>query len=201
MTCSLVIPIIAYGFLGVETVCVTACEARYITSIRRPSMLVAWFVLLMYLFCAIGELHVVNWRDAALPRVSESALNVEDSNPPLENTALGTQTILVIAALRAGDTRMAGFLNACAIMSALSAANTSLYVSSRVLYGMTSQIDPHSKFRVLRGLRHVWSQTGVPVRALFVSTVAFVWLPFLHSKDGMAIDDVSMDDLWRSHLH
>ena len=189
--CSIAIPTIAYGFLGVETIAVTAFEARDLMSIRRPSIIIASFVLVIYLFCSIGELLNVNWRDIALPRSFISfSPNIQRRDLPLKNTGLKSDTVIVIAALRAGDEKIAGFLNGCAIFSALSAADTSLYVSSRVLYGLARRIGSNSRLSFLRGLGSVWNLTGVPVRALFFSALAFVWLPFLRLIGGNNIEHV-----------
>ena len=193
-----VFPIIAYGFLGAETMTVTAFEAKDLPSLRRPSQLIAYFVLAIYLFCVIGEYLNVNWRDQSLPtkyitqnstverRQQSGEVDLSDITVPLKSHA-----VIVIAALRAGQRNMAGFLNGCMIFSALSAANTSLYVASRVLYGMTEKIDRFSNLGFLNRLGTVWDRTGVPVRALCVSFIAFVWLPFLRLKGGIGVSDAS----------
>ena len=184
-------PIIAYGFLGVETVTVTAYEARSITSLKRPSQTIAYFVLAIYLFCVIGQYLNIYWRDPALPKqYNNPQPRIQSRQTDLQSETFGSQAIVVIAALRAKDHNIAGFLNGCMMFSALSAANTSLYIASRVLYGMTRKIDQFSKLRALRGLGSVWNRTGVPVRALCASFVAFVWLPFLRLKALVAIDTV-----------
>lgn len=172
----------------------TAFEAKDLPSLRRPSQCIAYFVLAIYLFCVIGEYLNVNWTDKSLPP------RYVNQKPPVERRQssdlsdieikLKSQAVIVIAALRAGHTKMAGLLNGCMIFSALSAANTSLYVASRVLYGMTEKIDRFSKIGFLQGLGSVWNRTGVPVRALCVSFIAFVWLPFLRLKGGIGVSDV-----------
>ena len=191
---SFVFPIISYGFLGVETLTVTAFEARDLPSLRRPSQCIAFFVLGIYLFCVIGEYLNVNWRDKSLPPryVTQESTVERRQVSDLSNieVKLNSQAVIVIAALRAGHTKMAGLLNGCMIFSALSAANTSLYVASRVLYGMTEKVDRFSKIGFLQGLGSVWNRTGVPVRALCVSFIAFVWLPFLRLKGGIGVSDV-----------
>lgn len=184
-------PIISYGFLGVETVTVTAYEAISITSIKRPSQMIAYFVFAIYLFCILGEYMNIYWEDPALPKnYINPQPRIHQRQTEREEEHFKSQAIIVIAALRAGDPKMAGFLNGCMMFSALSAANTSLYIASRVLYGMTRKIEKFSKMKWLRGLGSVWNRTGVPVRALCASLVAFVWLPFLRLKALVAIEDV-----------
>lgn len=182
-------PIIAYGFLGLETMTVTAYEARDLRSLRRPSQYIAYFILALYLFCAIGEFLNVEWTNKALPSKYVNAIT-NGTETQGSSTQIGSGAIIVVAAFEAGHKKIAGLLNGCLIFSALSAANSALYVASRVLYGMTRSIGPRSRFAIFRGLGNVWNRTGVPVRALWVSFVAFVWLPFLRLKGGIAITDV-----------
>ena len=180
----------AYGFIGVEMISVTAFEAKDLDSLKRPSQMIAWVILVLYLFCAIGEFLNVEWTDAALPRPLSNG-RVNETYISIKGQEFRSHAVVVIAAFKADYKRMPGFLNACMIYSALSASNTSLYVASRVLYGMTRKIDRHSRFRVFRGLGHVWVKTGVPMRALGVSGIAFFWLPFLNLLQGIGITDVS----------
>ena len=64
-------------------------------------------------------------------------------------------------------------------------------MASRTLYGMTRKISPWKWLRILKFLGSVWPKTGVPMWALFISFLAFYWLPFLQLRGGYAIADVS----------
>ena len=151
--------------------------------------MVAYCILGIYLFCVIGEYLNVNWRDPALPQAYiNPEFKLKNGLSKRAEAPLRSQAIIVIAALRANHRNIAGFLNGCIMLSALSASNTSLYVASRVLYGMTRKINKFSKLGFLRPLGSVWHRTGVPVRALVASFAAFVWLPFLKLKAGVATD-------------
>lgn len=185
-----VVPIIAYGFLGIESLTVTAYEARDLRSIRIPSQVIAYVILALYLFCAIGEFLNVEWKNSGLPSKYINPNNRDSKDAGTHNTRIGAGAIIVVAAFETGHKKIAGLLNGSIIFSALSAANSALYVASRVLYGMTRSIDPRSPFAIFRGLGSVWNRTGVPVRALWISFLGFCWLPFLRLKGGIAIDDV-----------
>ena len=199
-------PIIAYAFVGLESVSVTAFEARDLRSLRGASRTLSYFVIAMYLFCAISEFLNVEWNDSALPEIyggiNKASIN---KGQPIHNS----RAVIVIAAFEAGYMRTAGLLNGCMIFSALSAANTALYIASRTLYGMTRKISPWRWLRILRFLGSVWPKTGVPMWALFVSFLAFYWLPFLQLQGGYAIADVcvnrknlnSTDDISASRNH
>ncbi|KAL9607551.1 MAG: hypothetical protein Q9167_007544 [Letrouitia subvulpina] len=184
-----IVPIIAYGFLGLETMTVTAYEARDLRSLRTPSQYIAYIILALYLFCAIGEFLNVEWTNKALPSKYIHVITNE-TKTQRSSTQIGSGAIIVVAAFEAGHKKIAGLLNGCLTFAALSAANSALYVASRVLYGMTRSIGPRSRFAIFRGLGSVWNRTGVPVRALWVSFVAFVWLPFLRLQGGIGVTDV-----------
>lgn len=185
---SYAVPAIAFGFIGVELVSVTAFEARDLRSLRFASQTIAYFVSFIYLFCALGEFLNVEGRDAALPQIYGG---ISQASVEMGQSVHNSTAIIVIAALEAGYTRSAGLLNGCMIFSALSAANTALYLSSRTLYGMTRKINPWRWFGILKFLGSVWHKTGVPMWALFLSFLAFYWLPFLQLRGGYAIADVS----------
>ena len=167
----------------------TAYEARDMSAIRRSSQVIAYFILALYLFCVIGEYLNVGWTNPALP-LDPNGSRTKRTNDTSEDEHIGPGAIIVIAAYHLGYKKLAGVLNGCIIFSALSAANSSLYVASRILYGMTRDIHPRSRFVIFKGLGRVWNKTGVPVRALWLSFISFVWLPFLRLKGGIAIASV-----------
>ena len=167
----------------------TAYEARDMKDLRRPSQSVAYIIFFSYLFCALGEALDVEWNDPDLP-VIYGALNINST--ATVNIKARSRAVVVIAAERAGYKHVPGFLTGCMIFSAMSAANTSLYVASRVLHGMTREMQPDTwPLSWLRHLGTVVPKTGVPGWALLVSAIAFFWLPFLQLKSGYAIQEVS----------
>ena len=193
-------PIIAYGFIGVDVVSVTAFEARDLRSLRIPSRIIAYFVVVLYFMCAVGEFLNVGWTCGSLPTVlgANGTLVVTTDKPPCDGAPQRTTAIIVIAAR--GYRHAPGLFNAFGIYSCLSAANSSLYIASRILYGMTRTISPWRRLSVLKALGTVWHKTGVPMWALLISFIAFIWLPFLQLKKGNAIDSVSLSLLiyWSS---
>lgn len=170
--------------MGVEMISVTAFEARDLRALRMPSQIIAYFVVAIYFLLAIGELLNVEWVNTSLPPIygGINGTSVETSR---------SSAVIVIAAVQAGYKHMPGLLNGFMIFSALSASNTSLYVASRTLYGMTRTINPWGWCSFLKELGSVWHKTGVPMWALFGSFIAFLWLPFLQLKRGYAIAEVS----------
>ena len=174
-------------------IAITAFEARDLRSLRIPSQLIAYFVVAIYFLLAIGEFLNVKWVDTPLPEIyGINGTSVETSR---------SHAVFVIAAVAAGYKRWPGLLNGFMIFSALSASNSSLYVASRALYGMTRTISPWGWASFLKNLGDVWHRTGVPMVALFVSFLAFLWLPFLQLKRGYAIEDVSYSHQTGSSLN
>ena len=173
--------------MSVESVAITAFEARDLRSLRFASQTIAYFVVAIYLFCAIGEYLNVEWSDGALPQIYGG---INEASVKMGEPVHNSRAVIVIAAFRASYTRTAGLLNGCMIFSALSASNTALYIASRALYGMTRKINPLRWFGVLKFLGSVWPKSGVPMWALFFSFLSFYWLPFLQLRGGYAIADV-----------
>jgi len=188
------LPLVAYSFLGIEIIAVAAFEAKKSSYLRWPSRVIAYVIFLLYFLCTIGETLTVGWRSKHLPMIYEGLANstTTASGP---TTPPNSTSLAVTAAWAAGYHNLAGFLNGCLIFSVLSASNTSLYVSSRTLYGLTREIpDTNWLGRKLHNLSFVVRQTGVPATALLFSAISFFWLPFLQLKAGYAIQDVSSNN-------
>lgn len=166
-------------------IAITAFEARDLRSLRIPSQTIAYFVVSIYLLLAIGEFLNVDWTNTDLPQINGGI-----NEHPVKTTPR-SRAIFVIAAIQAGYKRMPGLMNGCMIWSALSAANSALYIASRTFYGMTREINPWRWFKFLKEFGDVWYRTEVPMWALFASFIAFLWLPFLHLKTGSATADLS----------
>ncbi|KAI5368459.1 hypothetical protein J4E82_010754 [Alternaria postmessia] len=181
-----VIPMIAFGFLGIETVAVTAFEAHTSRSLRLPSQSIAYVVLLLYFLCLLGQCLNVSWQDEHLPLIYGGIGNSTTDTNELKNPTSSNLTIIALWAQ--GQKGLAGFLNGAMIFSVISAANTSLYVASRTLYGIARDVPTTNRLgKFLHSFSVVVPKTGVPARALIFSAGAFLWLPFLSLKGGYAV--------------
>jgi amino acid transporter len=185
-----VIPLVAYSFLGVETVAVTAFEAKSSRSLRLPSQLIAYVILVLYGLLALGETLNVDWRNDHLPTVYNGIANSSDIPSGLSSPV--SSSMPVIACWNAGYKTLAGTMNGFLIFSVLSAGNTSLYVASRTLYGLARDV-PETNFigKWLHKASIVVPQTKVPAAALVISALSFIWLPFVQLKGGYAVTAVS----------
>lgn len=171
-----------YSYLGVEVIAITAFEARDLPSLRVPSKWIAYIVFVLYLLVTIGELLNVSWLNNDLPPVY-GGISMHQLPKPR------TRTIILLTALQARCPNIAGLFNGALLYSAISAANTNLYISSRTLYGMTRRPGPH--FRWLSALGSVWHKNGVPMVALLISALFFMWLPIVAVRGGYSIADLT----------
>lgn len=173
----------------------TAFEARDGHALRWPARWTAYVAVVVYIMCTLGEVINVKWDDSALPKlhdgVSNSTLSAT-SNPG------SSSSMIVIAALHTNNRSMAGFLNGCLLFSVFSAANTSLYVASRTLWGMAKHF-PRSSTKELwvkKKLAILSEGTKVPAVSLLVSLLAFCWVPFLQLVDSSAVQQVCGCDIF-----
>jgi len=182
------IPLAAYSYLGIEIIAVTAFEARTSRGLRWPSQFIPYAVVALYLFCTISEAINIKWTNNHLPTIYGGVGNSSTTSLP-DNPR--TTSMTVNAAYNAGYKTIAGFINGCLIFSAISQSNTSLYVSSRTLYGISREMPDTNWFlRKLKFLSLVERHTGVPMWSLVVSYLAFIWLPFLNLVKGYSIQNL-----------
>ncbi|KAJ9637660.1 hypothetical protein H2199_007150 [Coniosporium tulheliwenetii] len=183
------IPLVAYMYLGVEIIAVTAFEAKRSKDLRLPSQTIAYVVFFLYFLCTIGEALNVSWTSDHLPKIYGGVGNRHDNYTAPVNPS--STSLPIVAVWQAGYPKLAGFLNGCLIFSVLSASNTSLYVASRTLYGMTREIpETNVVGKCLKKLSLVVPQTGVPAAALVISAISFFWLPFVQLKAGYSVQDL-----------
>ncbi|PWY91789.1 hypothetical protein BO94DRAFT_573608 [Aspergillus sclerotioniger CBS 115572] len=179
------IPLTAYAFQGIELYAMTAFEARDGHALRWPSRWTAYIVVAVYTMCTLGEIINVNWHDGALPQLYDGVGNSTTSSTISHGTS---HSMVIIAALNTKNRHMAGFLNGCLLFSVFSAANTSLYVASRTLWGIAESV-PNDHW-VTRQLAILTKDTRVPVVSLLVSLLAFCWVPFLNLVHNSATSQV-----------
>ncbi|PYH92925.1 amino acid transporter [Aspergillus ellipticus CBS 707.79] len=168
------IPLTAYAFQGVELYAMTAFEARDGHALRWPSRWTVYIVVLLYIMCTLGEILNVSYTDPNLPPLNDGTLNDSGTCRPKAGVS---DSMVVIAALNTNNHHVAGFINGCLFLSVVSAANTSLYVASRTLFGIAKSVP--RDYWATRQLAILSKETRVPVVALLVTLLAFAWVPFL----------------------
>ena len=192
---SLSISLACFAFVGIEIPAATALEARVQTpSIRGGPVdrtvrfAAAWVSIIAGCIYILGALLVsidLNWDDVNLPRVSW--LVFVSSNPGL--LLAGTSnSAFIIAGKEAKLPGLADFITVGLVISALTAANTTLYVASRTLFGLTRGVDTNSQSPWIKRFLSFLGKTNhrkVPMRAI-VASCCFCWIPFLYlsKSDG-----------------
>ncbi|PYI20669.1 amino acid transporter [Aspergillus violaceofuscus CBS 115571] len=179
------IPITAYAFQGIELYAMAAFEARDAHAIRWPSRWISYVVVVVYIMCTVGEILTVSWNDNRLPRLHDGT---QESTFSATSSVGSASSMIILAALNTKSKAMAGFLNGCLLFSAFSAANTSLYVASRTLYGIARSMP--REFWITKKLSILSQGTRVPVGALLATVLAFCWVPFLRLNNGFVTQQV-----------
>ncbi|KAE8146668.1 amino acid permease-domain-containing protein [Aspergillus avenaceus] len=96
---------------------------------------------------------------------------------PTPDTKRGSDSGFVISAQRSGIHGLADLFNVILLITALTCANTNLYVASRTLFGLTRKIyGKQWRWLAFFGKTNSYQ---VPVRAMFLSCF-FLWVPFLY---------------------
>ncbi|KAI1092772.1 amino acid permease/ SLC12A domain-containing protein [Rostrohypoxylon terebratum] len=183
--------IATFAYVGIETPAAIAVEARpprmkpadaepfrQLTNrgnigdtVRFSAKWVSVYACVGYTLSGILVSLSVDVTDKSLPRVDwVTQTNTTVTSP------------FVIAAELAGAPGVADAFNAFLIFTALSCANTNLFIASRMLFGLVNQVeggpDEHWYLNVLAWLGRTNSYR-VPIRAVAVSAISFMWLPFL----------------------
>ncbi|KAL9015625.1 MAG: hypothetical protein Q9185_006982 [Variospora sp. 1 TL-2023] len=153
-----------FQFMGGEIVLVTAGEAK--RPMRDLPIAARYMYLLPISFYLVAILLVglnVNYLD---PRIYHSHVSYYNG-ARLEGIQTAARSPFVIAVENAGIRALPGFLDACFIFSALTAANTALYVSSRTLFTLAQR-------STIRSIRSTLGRTNNGHTPLAAITVSFL---------------------------
>jgi amino acid transporter len=165
-------------------------------TVKNSAIWIPFLAALCYVIA--GTLVTVNvrWNSCLLPRLSWADKSINECtlpngsftflkpgqpNPPGINLINSTESAFVISTAEMSTT-LAGTLNVFLMFTALSCANTNLYVASRNLFSLTRGLDsgPNQKWyiRCLAWIGRT-NHRYVPLRAMLVSCI-FAWIPFLY---------------------
>lgn len=138
----------------------------------------------MYLLCMLSQYLNVPWDTPKLPDAYSGIGKITGrADDSLENSNSDILAIMAIEIWKKNP--LNSVLNGAIIFSVLSASNTSLYIASRTLYGMALRVQDNSILgKAAHAFAKVDPKTGVPLRALFLSWVSFIWVPFLSLGDS-----------------
>lgn len=184
--------IAAFAYIGVEIPAASALEARVpVGRDQRQSRVVGrtvqfttiWgsvFAGAFYVLAGILVSLNIKWDDPRLPRMPWVVANT--TTPLATNSTSSPDSAFIIVAVGSAIPGLAGSLNIFLLFTALSCANTQLYIASRTLFALTRGLSglPNQPF-YLRWLAFFGrtNRRKVPMRALMASCV-FAWVPYLY---------------------
>jgi amino acid transporter len=179
--------IAAFAFVGVETTAASALEARVPReknpthsraigkTVKFSAVYISFFAGVMYVLAGVLVTLNIKYDDPSLPRVSWI-------KGPTDAAIGSTTSAFVLVAKASRIPGLAGTLNVFLMFTALTCANTNLYVASRTLFSLTRSLDGGSGqpwyTRMLAYLGKT-NNRKVPLRALVASCI-FAWVPFLY---------------------
>ena len=181
--------IAAFAYVGVETTAASALEAR-VPEERTPTqpraigrtvkfsaVYISFLAGVMYVLAGVLVTLNIPWDNTRLPRMSWV------TGPSEEGTTAGsTASAFVLVAEASNVPGLAGTLNVFLMFTALTCANTNLYIASRSLFSLTRSLDggPGQPWYVrLLAYFGKTNHRKVPLRAIVASCI-FAWIPFLY---------------------
>ncbi|KAF2627713.1 hypothetical protein BU25DRAFT_341274 [Macroventuria anomochaeta] len=181
----------AFAYVGVEITAASALEAR-VTEERNPeqprtigrtvkfsAVYIPFLAGIAYVLAGVLVTLNISWKDERLPRMSW----VTGPETNQTNSTVGsTNSAFVLVAEDSRIPGLAGTMNIFLMFTALSCANTNLYVASRTLFSLTRGLDGGSKEPIYKRLLAYFGRTNrrqVPLRAIIASCI-FAWIPFLY---------------------
>ena len=188
----------AFAYVGVEVTAACALEARVpknsskIVPGRTVKFTAVWFPFIaMTAYVLAGFLVAIDipWNLASLPTSQISGTSkrdviggqMVDSAESNCSTAGQTSSAFIIATEIIGNNRLNDAINIFLVFTALTCANTNLFVASRALFSLVRDIDGGKgkawDLRVLAWLGTT-NRFKVPSRALLFTCI-FTWIPWL----------------------
>lgn len=216
-----------FAYVGVEVPAAAALEARPTRpqrtasgqaqrrnkassigkTIRFSSQWVSVFACAAYTLSGILVSLSVERDDCQLPLIDWLSYDRCQNQASQTNQNITVSVFTFVAESR-GNGAIADAFNVFLVLTALSCANTNLYVASRTLFGLTNQIDSGPGEAWYLNVLAWFGRTNnhrVPIRAMTLSAVAFIWVPFLQlyrpsteagSGTTVGVDTVNLS-FWR----
>jgi amino acid transporter len=179
--------IAAFAYVGVEITAASALEARVDEqrnstrpraigrAVKFSAVYISFLAGVMYVLAGVLVTLNIPWNDPQLPRISWVT-------GPEEESVGSTASAFVLVAEASRVPGLAGTLNVFLMFTALTCANTNLYVASRSLFSLTRSLDGGVGSPWYTRIFAYFGKTNnrkVPLRALVASCV-FAWIPFLY---------------------
>ncbi|KAF4338228.1 amino acid transporter [Fusarium beomiforme] len=149
------------------------------TAVVLP-ILVASAYTISGLFVSLG----LKRDDCGLQRLSWLEDNGDCGKPETHKKHF-TYSPFILSAKASTITGLDHVFNAFILFTALTCANTNLYVSSRTLFGITRNIRSKESMPAALAWFGVTNRDRVPLRAMGITALAFSWVPFLQGTKSI----------------
>ncbi|KAL9616720.1 MAG: hypothetical protein Q9160_008441 [Pyrenula sp. 1 TL-2023] len=173
--------ITAFAFVGVEVVAACALEARPSTrtehnnvnqTIKFSAVYLPFLAAAVYVLAGFLVTLDVSAKDSSLPQVSWGGGEAIQSS---------TDSAFVLAAQKSRIPALDDVVNVFILVTAISCANTNLFVATRTLFGLTKELEQGPGQRWYVNMLASFGTTNnrrVPMKAMLASCI-FLWTPFL----------------------
>jgi len=204
-----------FAYVGVEIIAASALEAKWPkrrttedridsdisrksndtligSSVKFSAIYIPVLATIAYSLSGVLVSLDISRADCQLPRLSWVTGGIDGcGNSHGDPAAESTASAFVIIAQQSGIPHLSDVFNAFLVFTALTCANTNLYVASRTLFGLTSRLEGGKGQPWLLRILAWFGRTNhrkVPMRAMIFSALAFWWVPFLQLKEGTGPD-------------
>jgi amino acid transporter len=194
--------IASFAYVGVEITAASALEARVVKeknsaqprtvgrTVKFSAVYISFFAAVIYVLAGVLVTLNIDWDNKRLPRMSwappskpkngtiTSPFEPNNGTTPKNGT---TTSAFVLAAELSAIPELLGVINVFLMFTALSSANTNLYVASRTLFSLTRSLNGGSGQPWYTRCLAYFGKTNnrkVPLRALVASCI-FLWVPFV----------------------
>lgn len=201
-----------FSFVGVEVIAASALEARWPlripdarkapgtfipnrgpivgSTVRFTAKYISVFVTAAYVL--LGFLATINipYNDPDLPRVAWVSGAPQSKGPGKKS-----QSVFVTIASKSGIPELDTVMNVFLIFTCITCAGTNLYIASRALFGLASQLNRSNAWHLtlIGSLGKTEERRKVPRRAIIFSTIVFCWIPYLELLGDNTESDSSID--------
>ncbi len=171
---------------------VSASEGLLIgKTVKFSAIFISFLATIAYTLSSLLASLNIRMDDCWLPRLSwvdSAGCSVPVAGQTTNDT---TSSVFVAIAQESQIPHLANIFNVFLVFTALTCANTNLYVASRSLYGLTSRLDggpgQPRHLRVLAWFGRT-NHRKVPMRAMVFSALVFLWVPFLQLQGGNGVE-------------
>ena len=153
-------------------------------SVKFSAIWISIIAGMIYVFGALLISFDLDPNDAYLPRTNSLGSSNTSNSPEYYSAFVISANNSAIS----GHKGLADFISVCILFTALTAANTTLYVASRTLFSLTKDINAHEGSPRITKILAFFGKTNnrkVPMRALAASCF-FCWVSFLNLKNSGA---------------